>query len=119
MYSNGYISLSGTYGGFCPNANSLKQANISPLIAPFFADADVSSSYYLYNPGGIYFRETSDICLLDRAAAEVNVLAGDTSFRPTGLVIATWDHVGYSKMKTDKVCVNCQCLNTHTHDVTQ
>ena len=71
-----------------------------PMIAPYWADADTRTG-----DGGIYFRETSDICQIDRATEEIRSFTGDSTFRPTSLIVATYNKVGYTQMKTDKVCV--------------
>ena len=96
VYSNGYIAVGGSFGGYCPS--SLPTSGSAPIIAPYWADADVSSGV-----GGVYFRETSEPCILDRCTSEIRSLTGDVNFVPTSVFIATWSGVGYNSMHTDKV----------------
>lgn len=87
--------MGGSFGGYCPSSFPTTG---TPIVAPFWADADVSSGV-----GGIYFRETSDPCLIDRSTVEIRSLTGDMTFAPTSLFVATWNEVGYNSMHTDKV----------------
>ena len=60
-----------------------------PIVAPYFADADLSNS------GKIYFRVTSDSSLLERAAQDVAYVFNHDNFSPEQLFIATWDEIGF------------------------
>lgn len=68
------------------------------MIAPFWADADTQGA------GVVYYRETSDSSLLEKAEREISLSYGD-NFSPTSLFIVTWDGVGYSSGHTDKVYI--------------
>jgi hypothetical protein len=49
-------------------------------------------------------RETTDVELLNKAAETVSrYFSQARDFRPTSVVIATWDDVGYFEAKSDKV----------------
>lgn len=68
------------------------------LIAPFLADIDTRAA------GQVYYRETRDAKLLQRAAADVQShFSGIRSFRPRSLFIVSWDKVGYYNEQFDKV----------------
>ena len=62
-------------------------ANIS-LIAPFWGDVDITRF------GSIFYRETSNVTLLQRARDQLQGLFSSSgNFTPTTLFIATWDRV--------------------------
>ena len=62
-------------------------ANIS-LIAPFWDDVDITRF------GSIFYRETSNATLLQRARDQLQGLFPSSgNFTPTTLFIATWDRV--------------------------
>ena len=62
-------------------------ANIS-LIAPFWGDVDITRF------GNIFYRETSNTTLLQRAQDQLQGLfLSSGNFTPTTLFIATWDRV--------------------------
>jgi len=59
------------------------------IIAPFFADVDISLS------GNVYYRETQDPSLLNKAAQEIHkAFPSEQHFRPESVFIVTWDDVG-------------------------
>ena len=62
-----------------------------PLIAPFWDDVDIRRF------GNIFYRETSNATLLQRARDQLQELFPSSgNFTPTTLFIATWDRVaGY------------------------
>ena len=73
--------------------------NSQELIAPYWADVDTRGT------GIIWYRDTTDPDLLERADSEIRqafptLLRYESEF----LFIATWDHVGYYKERTNKVC---------------
>jgi len=54
--------------------------------------------------GFVYYRQTTDATLLTKARNQVRALfSAFSSFTPTFLFIATWDHVGYYNRHTEKV----------------
>ena len=68
------------------------------LIAPFWADVDVTGI------GSIYYRITSNQTLLNRFSMDItSFFTGQVTFFPQILLIATWSEVGYYSMHTDKV----------------
>ena len=68
------------------------------LIAPFWADVDTRGI------GSIYYRLTSNQTLLNRFSMDISsFFAGQVTFSPQILFIATWFEVGYYNMHTDKV----------------
>lgn len=73
----------------------------SPLITPFWGDVDTRGT------GQILYRETTDSDLLEQTRLDVlNQYPEITSFNPSSLFIATWDHVGYYDSHTDLVSNN-------------
>ena len=72
--------------------------NDSALITPYWGDVDTRGT------GDVLYRQTSDSSLLENARSDVlSVYTEFTSFTPTSLLIATWDHVGYFDSQTDLV----------------
>ncbi|KAK7103484.1 nidogen-like [Littorina saxatilis] len=68
------------------------------LIAPFLADIDTRGA------GRVFYRETQDENLLQRAAADVQShFSGKGGFRPQALFIVTWDSVGYYDRQVDRL----------------
>lgn len=61
-----------------------------PIIAPMYSDVDTSKN----GQGTIYYRETKEASLLDRASMDVfRHFSGGKNFRATGLFIVTWSDV--------------------------
>ena len=59
-----------------------------PLIAPFWDDIDITRF------GNIFYRQTNDTTLLQRARDQLQELFPSSgNFTPTTLFIATWDRV--------------------------
>ncbi len=67
------------------------------LVAPFFSDVDTRKA------GSVFYREEKDPVWLNKAENEVVEAGRSKYFKPTILVIATWDRVGYYNSKSDKV----------------
>ena len=62
------------------------------MLAPFWGDVDTRGE----GAGQIFYRQTNDTALLSQARTDVlSVYPAFTSFSPTNLLIATWDHVGH------------------------
>lgn len=60
------------------------------VLAAFLADIDTTYA------GTVYYRETDETDLLQRAALDVHAHFADfDNYMPTSLFIATWDHVGF------------------------
>lgn len=86
LYDNGYIGVGKTTGSKTPSP--LPFRSDCPMIAVYWADVDTT------NLGLVFYRETQDGTLLDKARDEIRDVYGRT-FTPTSLFIATWDKVGY------------------------
>ena len=70
-----------------------------PFIAPYWADVDIRGT------GEIFYRQSTDPNLLDRASREIQFALSLThSIDIKNLLIVTWNAVGYYYQKTDKVC---------------
>ena len=68
------------------------------LIAPYWADFDLRTT------GNIFYRQTRDPALLDRATNEIQAaFPASENVKVINLVIVTWDSVGYFRNGTDKV----------------
>ena len=62
------------------------------IIAPYWADTDIRSG----QGGEVWHRLTNETDLLARASREVRAaFVTHMDFKPTWLLIATWDHVVY------------------------
>lgn len=78
------------------NPSPLTEIRGDPMIASFWADADLRGS------GTVYYRESCNGSELLRAADLINDKYGEFS-EPTSVVVVTWENVGYFKNHTDKV----------------
>lgn len=101
MNTNGVISFLRPVGTYTPNPFPI--ANDARMIAPFWADIDTTRG------GTVWYRETTNDTMLDRATHEVRAYFPDFfRFRASWVFIATWDRVaffgcsggGCSKVKT-------------------
>ena len=74
-----------------------------PNIAPFYSDVDTRIQ------GSIYYRESQQPELIGAVIQilEENFNSAD-GFKPTSLLIVTWDSVGYYDRKSDKVMAGQQ-----------
>ena len=70
---------------------------------PYYADVDTRPE----DGGHVWYRLTNSSEMIQRAVTDISKAYPSLS-SIIDLVIATWDHVGYYKMKTDKVSVQCQ-----------
>ena len=72
----------------------------SALFSPYWADVDIRGT------GQIYYRESSDQNLLNKATTDIISIFPEFSgsFSASRLFIATWDRVGYFNSNTDLVC---------------
>ena len=70
------------------------------IIAPYWADVDTSGA------GEIFYRESTDPGLLDRATREIRTaFPASENVTVQSLLIVTWNKVGYYSSNTDKVCM--------------
>ena len=83
---NGYISFNDLFLDWSPERLPIDE---HLFVAPFWADFSVSRA------GKIYYRQTTDPDLLDRATDEIKAaFPVPEEFSATSLVITTWDAVG-------------------------
>ncbi|XP_069105864.1 protein mesh-like [Argopecten irradians] len=86
--TNGAISFLGTLSQYTPESFPL--SNSRRIIAPFWADVDIR------NGGTVWYRETTDSSILQRATDEVRLYyPSQTSFRADWVFVATWDNVAF------------------------
>ena len=86
--ANGVISFLVQVSGFTPDAFPLGENK--SLVAPFWADVDTRKG------GQVFYQETSDPGLLQRATDDVTATYADQKkFRATWLLIATWYEVAF------------------------
>ena len=65
------------------------------LIAPFWSEVGIGAT------GEVFFRQTKNSLLLERAATEIQgAFSNYSDFVPTLLMVTTWDHVGCSCTQT-------------------
>jgi len=101
--NNGIISFENSFSTFNPIRFPGNATNV--LIAPYWADVDTREN----GSGNVFYRETIDLTLLQRATREIwDGLS--VSFSPSHLFIATWDSVGHHDRNTDRVIVYIQCI---------
>lgn len=89
--------------GFC-QVSALPN-NYQATIAPFVADVDTTP----FSSGIVYYELSTTPSLLNQAKNQILQAYRDDYFNPTLLVIATYDHVGYYQLRTDKVYVPYKC----------
>ena len=95
---NGVISFYRQYNVRTPSRLPLYGSD--RIIAPYWADVDIRGA------GRIYYRQTSDPNLLDRATSEIRQTSSmSENITVTNLLIATWNNVGYYYRNSDKVCM--------------
>ena len=86
--TNGIISFQLPFTEIRPRRFPLNNFQYIPLIAPFWHLVDFRRS------GNIFFRQTSNATLLQRACNQLQELfPSSDNFTPTTLFIATWDRV--------------------------
>ena len=94
--NNGVISFQTSVSQFTPDSFPLP--GDLELIAPYWADVDTRGT------GTVWYRETTEPVLLDRAASDIlAAFISQGSFTPTYLFIATWDRVGFFSQQTGLV----------------
>ncbi|XP_056012711.1 sushi domain-containing protein 2-like [Ostrea edulis] len=89
--NNGLITFDEQLNEYKPQSFPLNQN--TPLIAPFWADVDVSRDW---NNGIIWYRQEYNSDLLTRASGEIqSYFISQRNFQANWLFIATWDKVGF------------------------
>ena len=107
MNTNGVISFSRGIATSTPASFPIPAGSEGSLelIAPYWADVDIRPS----RAGNVFYRETSDPQLLSRARSDIMrdprlfPEVDFSTFLPTSIFVATWDHVGYYNVVFDKV----------------
>lgn len=81
---------------------SLPLDELSPFVAPFWADVDTSDP----QDGIIWRRETRNSTVLNRAREDIQT-AFETpiGFQPQFAFVATWDRVSFFNNNTDEVSI--------------
>ena len=96
MNTNGIISIDSPFTS--PSPSPLPLFGTNKIIAPYWGDVDTRGT------GQIFYRQTTDITLLDRVSRQLQATYSlSLNVTITNLFIATWDAVGYYYMGTDKV----------------
>jgi len=96
--NNGVVSFDAPVPGYTPQSFPISGSRV--LLSPYWGDVDTRPS----SGGFVYYRQTTDATLLTKARNQVRALfSAFSSFTPTFLFIATWDHVGYYNRHTEKV----------------
>ena len=72
-------------------------SSVTNFIAPYWCDVDTRGT------GQVYYRQTNDPILLDRATNDIQSALLSENVVITNLFIVTWNAVGYYYRKTDKV----------------
>ena len=107
MNTNGIISFSRGIATSTPASFPIPAGSEGSLelIAPYWADVDIRPS----QAGNVLYRETSDPERLSRARSDIMrdprlfPEVDFSTFLPTSIFVATWDHVGYYNVVFDKV----------------
>ena len=99
MNNNGILSFTSTYTDFTAQPFPLQGV---ALVAPYWADVDTRSA----GSGLVWYRITQNATLLARAKHDIPILLTTADFTPQWLFIATWDHVGYYYLHSDKVLLD-------------
>ena len=103
--SNGDITFSASFDEY--DSDPLPITFSSPMIAFFWTDIDTRPS----DGGDIYYRQSIDPLLLEKARLYIDSVFPLLKFEPTFLFIATWHRVGYFSMKVDRV----SCSHVHLY----
>lgn len=87
--NNGVISFLQELRGYRPKSFPLEER--TPIIAPFWADVDVSKA-----GGTVWYRETQNREVLDRCSQDVRGYASDFKrFQARWAFVVTWDNVSF------------------------
>lgn len=93
--NNGHLSFDYEVPVYLP---TLRLGSRYKLIAAFLSDIDTSAA------GSVYYRQTQDENLLERASSDVKGhFQGYQDFKATSLFIATWEDVGYFPANNTKL----------------
>ncbi|XP_048768421.2 protein mesh-like [Ostrea edulis] len=102
--TNGVITFLQSISTYTPNPFPI--ANNARMIAPFWADVDTTRG------GTVWYRETTDDDLLNRASEEVRTYFPQFyRFKASWLFVATWDRVSFYG------CTSSSCSKTNRFQV--
>ncbi|XP_062913374.1 alpha-tectorin-like [Mobula hypostoma] len=93
--NNGVISFVVPVSQYTPTTFPLPDGRA--FIAPFWADVDNTLR------GNIYYRESTEEALLQRATADVRKYSPGLEFQARWVFVATWDNVTYYGSRSSKV----------------
>ncbi|XP_060678204.1 sushi, nidogen and EGF-like domain-containing protein 1 [Hemiscyllium ocellatum] len=93
--NNGVVSFQAAVSQYTPNPFPLE--NGKAFITPFWGDVDNR------NGGEIYYRQSTEPSLLQRATADINRYAPSGAFQAQWVFVATWDRVAFYGSRTSKV----------------
>lgn len=89
--NNGLITFDAQLNEYKPKRFPL--AENTPLIAPFWADVDVSPEW---SKGNVWYRQDQSSSLLRKASEEIReYFISQRNFQANWVFIATWHKVGY------------------------
>ncbi|XP_053307396.1 alpha-tectorin-like [Spea bombifrons] len=83
--SNGLLQLN--YDASLQKPRDLPLTNGEAFIAPFWADMD------LFKAGVMYYRQDTNVELLERATSDITSYFSNTTFSAQWVLVATWDKV--------------------------
>ncbi|KAJ6610750.1 hypothetical protein lerEdw1_015226 [Lerista edwardsae] len=93
--NNGVVSFGQPVSQFTPDPFPLTDGRA--FVAPFWADVDNRIT------GEVYYRQTRDKQLLQRATADINACFPGERFTATWVFVATWDQVAFYGSLSSKV----------------
>ena len=100
--SNGILSFEVVFIEFSPTLFPIRSG--TPLIAPYWDNVDIRDG------GTIFYRQTTNVTLLQRASDEIQD-GLSLPFSPSHLLIATWDAVNHFQGGSDGVIIfNAVCI---------
>ena len=104
--NNGVISFDASVTDYTSEPLPISGSHV--LLSPYWADVDTRPT----NGSFVHYRQSTDQVLLNTTEEQIRELFSSDieTFTPTFLFIATWDHVGYYNLHTDKVDY---CINVH------
>ncbi|OWF44878.1 Sushi, nidogen and EGF-like domain-containing protein 1 [Mizuhopecten yessoensis] len=113
--TNGAISFQKTLSQFTPAPFPLQDHR--SIVAPFWADVDIR------NGGTVWYRETTDPAILQRATDEIRLYNPDQSdFHASWVFVSTWDNVAFYGAstigKTKRNTFQCVLITNGRHSFT-
>ncbi|KAK3766711.1 hypothetical protein RRG08_046008 [Elysia crispata] len=101
--NNGIISFLHELRSYSPSKFPL--VDPTPLIAPYWADVDISEDDAGNKPGVVWFRQTKEPAVLAQADEEIRAhQPSNRKFRASWVFVVTWEEVGfYGPVKEGKL----------------